>query len=508
MAKSTSSELYELIRSLNKGEKTFFRNLSTKGKGQEPVYLQLFNELDRQEAYDEKAAVAKLGISPSRISDIKNYLYQLVLGSLEQQYRDRMASSEIRTLLSQAEILLGKNLYRQCLKVLGKAKKIALENENFPVLIEISMQENHVYSSRLYDLRWLEEEWPAHQEAENRYIEQLQNLQQFRNIVDQHVIFNQRHGSARNKAQMDELMKLLDNPYIKDEGTALSQRALLYHYILNGSLYYKLNDAERSLGFLFEVKKLIDSVPGGKVKYFNGYVQNLNNLLVVGLELLSFETLGGLLQDMKKLQPQLTHSTTDILMRYYFNALQVHIHHARFDEAAGKLVPEITAWLRKEGGEAQKEDLVMVYNFCAILFFCMGRYKESLQWLNKIVLDRDDSIRQNIHTDARLLALVVHYELGNSDLLANMLRSAERYISAKGHLGEFEKAFLRFLKKAPAAGTARQELRERFSAFHEQLLKLPGGEAAAGHGEVLRLWVQARMKGSTVAELMKAARKA
>jgi hypothetical protein len=48
---------------------------------------------------------------------------------------------------------------------------------------------------------------------------------------------------------------------------------------------------------------------------------------------------------------------------------------------------------------------------------------KALFWLNKVLNDNEPTLRQDIFTYARLFNLVVHYELGNFDLLEYIVRS-------------------------------------------------------------------------------------
>src|SRR5574337_840229 len=128
--KSPSSDLFELIHSLSKGEKIFFKkyasmylpNITNK-------YMQLFEAIEKQSEYNEKEIVRQnhdLAYG-NQLSVTKNYLYNQVLDSIAVQYDSIHAA--LRNQLHHVEFLFDKGLYNQSLKALKKAKNFAQEHE-------------------------------------------------------------------------------------------------------------------------------------------------------------------------------------------------------------------------------------------------------------------------------------------------------------------------------------------------------------------------------------------
>ncbi|HMS34875.1 MAG TPA: hypothetical protein PKC91_12400, partial [Ignavibacteria bacterium] len=140
-----SDEIFQLVKSLTKQEKTYFKKFATAFIGEEGSnYLKMFDEISnqavREEVYNEEK-IKKGSYSGKFLKNLsyhKNYLYNMIMSSLINYHKDNKEIIFVRNLLSQVEILTGKLLYDQALKVLGRAAKIAEEKDMFLLSYEIN----------------------------------------------------------------------------------------------------------------------------------------------------------------------------------------------------------------------------------------------------------------------------------------------------------------------------------------------------------------------------------
>ena len=81
-----SDDLFELIKSLTKSEKRYFKIVTNKKDNESPKnnYLRLFDEIEKQKVYDEKKIIEKFAGSSfvKHLPSEKNYLYTCFLKSL------------------------------------------------------------------------------------------------------------------------------------------------------------------------------------------------------------------------------------------------------------------------------------------------------------------------------------------------------------------------------------------------------------------------------------------
>ncbi|NRB62305.1 MAG: hypothetical protein HRU40_04605, partial [Saprospiraceae bacterium] len=124
---SHGNHLYTLVKSLTKAEKRNFRLYVRKIQGEgDAKFLQLFDLIDKSRIQDEEDLRQKLtGTNKSQFSNLKRHLYQHVLTSLRLIQIRKNEAIQIREWIDYAQILYGKGLYLQALKLLDRAKTIA-----------------------------------------------------------------------------------------------------------------------------------------------------------------------------------------------------------------------------------------------------------------------------------------------------------------------------------------------------------------------------------------------
>ena len=127
-----SGELFNLIKSLSKSEKRFFK-LSSSLQSGEKNYLKIFDAIDEQVEYDEHELkeLFKAERFIKHFPSEKNHLYKLILKSLRSYYSDNSISSILKQEIKNIEILYKKTLYEECDKFLNRAKKLDIEHEKF-----------------------------------------------------------------------------------------------------------------------------------------------------------------------------------------------------------------------------------------------------------------------------------------------------------------------------------------------------------------------------------------
>ncbi|HCQ30102.1 MAG TPA: hypothetical protein DIU39_07440, partial [Flavobacteriales bacterium] len=131
--------LFELIHSLTKSEKRYFKIFATM-HGDNNNYVELFDAIHLQKKYDEEALKKQFQDRDftRQFSVAKNYLLNLILKSLRNFHHKAKVSVEINDLLSEVELLYWKGLYKLAYKRLSQAKKLANKYDLTIYLIQIN----------------------------------------------------------------------------------------------------------------------------------------------------------------------------------------------------------------------------------------------------------------------------------------------------------------------------------------------------------------------------------
>jgi len=114
---------------------------------------------------------------------------------------------------------------------------------------------------------------------------------------------------------------------------------------------------------------------------------------------------------------------------------------------------------------------IILYYKIACLYFGKEEYREAIKWLNKIINSGEADLREDVHCFARILNLISHYELGNTDIIDYCLKSTYLFFLKKDDLHIYQKYILEFLKNLNRNLTEK-DLIDRFESLRKRLLPL------------------------------------
>ena len=133
---SKSEVLFALINSMTRGEKRHFKSFAQRESEEGTLkYLHLFHVLDKQEFLDEEELAEKF--NRSQLPNLKRHLYTQILISLRLQKRKNNVSIQLREYFDYANILYGRGLYLQSLRIIEKAKTLAEKINDKLILLQL-----------------------------------------------------------------------------------------------------------------------------------------------------------------------------------------------------------------------------------------------------------------------------------------------------------------------------------------------------------------------------------
>ena len=138
MTNDVKDNLFVLVKSLTKSEKRQFKlYVGRMHSNEDSKFLNLFNQLEKMDRYEEKTILEKGIVSKQQLSNLKAHLYKQILISLRLNPVHENIKLKIRSQIDFATILYQKGLYKQSLKVLEKAKNIAYKYDEKTSAYEI-----------------------------------------------------------------------------------------------------------------------------------------------------------------------------------------------------------------------------------------------------------------------------------------------------------------------------------------------------------------------------------
>jgi len=502
-----STELHDLIKSLTKSEKRFFKLHSALQSGPKN-YLRLFEAIDKQPVYDEDALKLQFAkeIFIKHLPSEKNHLYKLILKALRAYHAEGSVSGILKQEIKNIEILYQKALYAECNKLLHRAKRIAKENERFYYLFELLNWEKMLLEEA-YESGEFTKDLDALIEEEREVIEKLRNLAAYHILYSKINYVFRSGGYVRTEEEHAMVEEISEHQLIKGKNTALSRRAATICFYTQGFCQWAKRDWRTSLEKFLRVKQILDENPLIKADLPKRYVRTLHYIINGQIELMELDAARANITLMRALPEEPGFGGISIATQVYvagticeLRLLDRSGEHAQ----AVEMAPEFIAGMEALGERLHKE-YALEFQWCmACAYFGAGQVNKSLAWLNKVLNDNETTLRQDIFTYARLFNLVVHYELGNYDLLAYIVRSTQRFLDKRQRANEVEVVLIDGIKKLARTTDAAQK-RELFKALHAQLAELlndPNEQLVLKYFDVLA-WAEAHATGEAFSEVVR-----
>ncbi len=502
-----SDDLFQLIRSLSRSEKGYFRKFATRSSGgQRNDYLVLFDAIDRMESHDEealRAAIASKGFA-ERLPAVKHYLYRSILKSLRAYHDESSVEWRLRAELASADILYRKGLHDQAWKAIARVKKLARrELKELPLLNAIHI-ERVLISNRGYHEDTAEMLSRSFDE-ERELLQDLLNISRIDSIGKRIIRQIMRRGGTRNEREREELDALFDHDFLDDERNATSPKArFLRHHVRSSHAFAVGNFEEcyRETRRMVEILKEDPALWSGSPERF---LNAVNNLIGICQFVGRFDEALAWLDELRRMPELSEQFALDKFTSVASMELTLLLKQGRFERALA-LVPEIDAGVARFGARLSRTFTYMFGYHLAWTYIGVGRYREALARLQPILNDGTASVRDDLVAFARILNLVIHFELGNRELLPYAVRASYRALYKRGRLNGVESLILRSLR-AMSTADREEELRPIFTRMIRELEILaenPEERKAFQYFHFIP-WLRCRLEGKLLVDMLRSA---
>ena len=508
MSNVKSDQLFNLIKALSKGEKRFFKLYASRlGDLEDMKFITLFDAIEKQKIYDEgKILLKEKSLNPKQLPNLKTHLYFQLLKSLRLCNSNGLRSIKVLELIDYARLLYSKCLYKECVKMIDKAKKLAIEYDQSVFLLEISELEKLVISKTLD---------AGNEQRVNNIIsetvkitESIRNINSFSNLSIKLDSYYNQQGFMRNKSDLEKITRSFNDSLPKYQLKNLSFQEKLYLYRSYVSFYFFIQDFKQGYVYANKLVNLFLVQPQMQVLKPEMYIKSLNSLLAAQNKLYKYNEFTETLKRLVAIKREKKIILTENLNLNLFKAIYIHEMNRHFMLGEFKSGTRIVAALENELNKfvtrLDKHSILLLYYKIACLYFGSGNYRTALTWLNKIINEREISLREDLHSFARILSLISHYELGNDDLVESYIKSTYRYFIKKGDLSLYQKYILDFLKRLLMESEIKN-VKNRFVLLKEQMESLGKNKfekRAFLYFDILS-WLQSKIENRPVQDLIK-----
>lgn len=496
-----SDELFRLIRTLTPSEKRYFKT-NAKRENATSNYLQLFEAIDAQKEYDEEKLKKKHAKKKfvKYLSAEKNYLHEQIMKQMRAFHVDRTIDNKINDLLQDEAFYRAKGLNDLRKKAIDKARGLAEEYERFKLLSEIlRRQESFVIE---FEKKHLTE--PVinliNEQKQLAIIEETELELQTRNrelFLMLRTEPDMKSSANRSRAEtlaleIEKFRPRIDGSFVL---TTLFNRA-------NSNYHHLIGNPDQCFKYTIEEYECYQRFSHLKDEDRIYYKLCLANLMSRSFATGKYDWFEKALDEMKSLPTPSFNAAGEVFQNVYFQEHYYYMNTGRFHEAEA-LVPTIVKGFDTYANKInQARKIAFQFNIMA-MYFLMHRFKESLTWLNELLINNSE-IKQHQRFVTVLMLPLIHFELGHVDLVETYTRSAYRFIQKKNRLHEFERLMIKYLKEMPLDVDV-TAFKEKLALFKFELDELHVNESVSNIPgmEEIRLWASSHLDGIRMDDQLK-----
>jgi len=478
MANRAPDPVFQLIQSLTQSEKRHFRLFTGRQGSTEGLkFLQLFDALDAVVGagarHDEARLLTQIltqvpSLKRAQLANLKANLYRQLLASLRLFHAGQNVDIQLREQLDFARVLYNKGLYQPALRMLARVKQAAQQAE-LP----------HVALTAL-DFEKLIESQHITRSLQGRADELAQEASALTSqLAREHALSNAslrlyglylQAGHARNQADHERVAAFFRTQLPAAPGPAAGFWEQLYHaqaqvwfHTINQDFRACYRHAQRWV-------RLFEAQPARQEAQPMLYLKGLHNLLLVLFNMLyysRFKQVLRVLEDYATYPARPTPNTEALLFQYLWtNRINLCFLEGRFTEGV-EIVPELLEQLARHRGRLDLHRTLVFYYKIACLYFGSGQYAQAISYLNRIIEQKDLSLREDLQCFARILNLVAHYEAGLDLELERQVRSVYHFLGRMNDQQPMQVAVFQFLRRV--GSTPPGQLRDEFRALKARM---------------------------------------
>lgn len=502
---SNSAYLHSLIKSMTKADKRNFRLYAKRVQSDdEMLFLQLFDVIDKMDEVDDERVLTKMpDIDKGQLSNLKRHLYKQILTSLRMININRIKSIEIREHIDYAHILYSKSLYKQSLKIMQRAKRMAIDaNLELEVLQIIEF-------CKMIESRHITHTGPDRNDAQT--VEASDHLARATASIELSNLRVRLHGyyirnsHVRNEAEKQQAVEYFNANLPDVDPDHLGPMEQIYLYQSHVWHHYILLDFETCYDYAKRWVDVFEQDAELKSRDRDLYMRGFHYMMICAFNLRDRNRLRQHYDALQHYRKSHYHKFNENSKIFSF----MHVHWARFNlhflngtyEEAVADIPRTLARLKRWQGRIAPHREMIYYYKIAWTYLGAGQAGKAVTYLNRIINQRANKLREDVQTYSRLLFLMAHYDLHNLDILPYLVKTVDTFFKKKKAPNRLQISTLAFFRKLSKASEDKHH--QLFEDFRNEisLLRQDEYERRAFLYLDIPIWLDAHVEGRSISEV-------
>lgn len=486
------NELFDLVHSLSKSEKRYIKLCAESGSG-ERIYVQLFDAIEKTKVNNERHFKKRFegSVFLKNYAFNKNYLYAFIIKCLVNYNNEKSIDSKIHFMIMQCKILFNKELYRQYFKSIEKVKKFSLKHERYGYYLQVLDMEKIIIKKEEIQSGKSEKIYIEATEA----IRHMKNLFQYSLTSGRLLSYYRRHGIQREEGSDVFIQKIIKNKLISKPLISLTPKERDSYY----RIMELINDIKGNYSGMLEAQsqrlKIIQDNPEPfKDNIINYYHDVLSSTIDSSLRLNRLNDALKYINLYKKEKFTNNPELGDFEIITVLSEFLLNVKSSEY-EKAGKHIPRLENILLKyEGKILIDTELTIRYNI--VKFFILKKdFEQARQSLNALVIHPYINKRTDYESYLKILNLIIHFELGNYELLKYLIISTYRYLRKRKKIYRLEQLIIEFIRKL-AVIESEEDLKFEFRQLMKKMETISKDQYEKNAFEYFNFieWVEGKLK--------------
>jgi len=424
MISASLNELYDLIKSLGKSEKRFFK-LTVTGEPNSQGIAALFDVLEK--LHEEELAKPNKQISKLiKQHNLIDETYNTILKSQRTFYAESISAYRQKDEISNLRNLFDKAQYKQCRKMLNKLKEELIKVESFNFLLEIlSIEKDLIDIENKFGVTFTPLENLI--KEEQLLISKSKNIGEFAQAFSKLNYMVRQSMVAKTDKELDAYTKLLTSPLFKNKDKCFSKKAEVLYYHTRALCFSKKRDNKNRMVEFSDMVALMDKNQFLIDEYPKRYLSAINNILSVEINDLHYLTAEKLIDKFILLKKHPAFNTTDLQLKIFTSTTNAQLLIYTDGGRTNKAIP-VAKYINEQiaiyKDKINKEELLIFYYNFTNLYIYSDNFKEAGKYLDLLLNENDKHLRQDLQCFSRIQNIILNYELNKIPQLKYMLKIA------------------------------------------------------------------------------------
>ena len=465
-------ESKKLIEAMSMNEKRYFKVFMNKNIfGSQNKYLLLFDFINNNTSIDEislKLYIKEHDYSDKNIAYDVNYLNKVVLRSLNEFHHEKTISLKLQNHIKSVEILFYKGLYEECLRIIRKAKKLSLKNENEILVLELLNWEKKCmgYSKGFYGAMSVNEKIDA-------YFVYIKENREITDLYYNSYFLKNNVGKIPYDTIVAEFNTIISHSIFKREALSLhSVQSKIFYFLTYSNYFHVINQKDKELINLEKTIEVFDNNPFYKEENPLDYISVYTRVIDI-YKKSDNVTFHNKIEALRSFENILDFQKNVATERIFFHTHQAEIefliYNDNFEEGL-KTMSLVIKSLKENKFNIEPYYFIGMYYQFACLFLTQKKFSQSLKYINLILNEFKQEDRPKSFIKTEILNLIIHYELKNYKLVLHNYNSFNKRYKKVFKLNAIEKQIVRLIIQISENPYSKNENIE-FKNMYNKILK-------------------------------------